>query len=252
MPNFRITLEYDGTEFEGWQLQPEGHRTLQGCLAQALERICGVGVQVTGSGRTDAGVHAEGQVASVRLETRLSPAELLLALNGNLPRDMAAVAAELVADDFDARRSALSKHYRYRIWNGALRSPLRARYAAWVPQALDLDAMRRAAASLVGEHDFASFQAAGSRVAGTRRRLFRLELLGSPGGEIAIEVEGSGFLRHMVRNVVGTLIEVGRGRRSPLAIPEILAARDRSQAGPTAPAKGLVLVGVAYPGARSQ
>ena len=247
MPNFRITLEYDGTEFEGWQLQPEGHRTVQGCLVQALERICGGDVQVTGSGRTDAGVHAEGQVASARIESRLSAGELLRALNGNLPRDMAAIAVDVVPGDFDARRTAISKLYRYRIWNGPIRSPLRARRATWVPQRLDLDAMRRAAAELVGEHDFASFQAAGSSVVGTRRRLFRVEVSGDPGGEISIEVDGSGFLRHMVRNIVGTLVEVGQGRRPSDAIPRILAARDRSEAGPTAAAGGLVLVRVEYP-----
>jgi tRNA pseudouridine38-40 synthase len=249
MPRFRITLEYDGTDFEGWQFQPGGRRTVQGCLAQVLERICDRPVRVTGSGRTDSGVHAEGQVASVRVETRLGAAELQRALNGNLPRDVAVVAVEVVPDDFDARRSATSKLYRYRIWNGGIRSPLRARYSTWVPQRLDLDAMRRAAAPLVGEHDFASFQAAGSDVSGgSRRRLLRVDVCGDSGGEVSIEVEGSGFLRHMVRNIAGTLIEVGQGRRAAEAISEVLAARDRSRAGPTAPPEGLALLRVDYPG----
>jgi len=245
---FRITLEYDGTDFSGWQLQPEGQRTIQGCLARALERICGQPVQVTGSGRTDSGVHAEGQVASARFDTHLGAAELRDALNGNLPRDLAVTSVEVVADEFDPRRSATSKLYRYCIWNGPIRSPLRARYSTWVPQRLDLDAMRRAAGPLVGEHDFASFQAAGSNVVGDkRRRLLRLEVEGDPGGEVSIDVEGSGFLRYMVRNIVGTLVEVGQGRRPAEAISEILAARDRSRAGRTAPPEGLMLVRVDYP-----
>jgi tRNA pseudouridine38-40 synthase len=247
MPNFKLVLEYDGTDFEGWQVQPGASRTVQGVLADALERITGEAVRVTGAGRTDSGVHAEGQVASVRPETRLDAGELARALNGNLPRDVAVRAAVEVPDAFDARRCALSKLYVYRIWNGGQRSPLRARRALTVQQPLDVAAMARAGAHLVGEHDFSSFQATGSDVVSPVRRLTRLEVLGASGEEIRLEVEGGGFLRHMVRNIAGTLIEVGKGWRAAESLPALLAARDRGQAGDTAQARGLTLVRVDYP-----
>lgn len=247
MGHFRLVLEYDGSGFEGWQVQPGEHRTVQGELIAALERISKGRVRVTGAGRTDTGVHAEGQVAGVRADTRLTPQELQRALNGLLPSDLAVLAAEAVSDTFDARRGAVSKLYRYRIWNGPSRSPLRASRALHVPQPLDLDAMRRAAAVLEGLHDFASFQAAGSTVECTERLLGRCELLGEPGGELVLECEGSGFLRHMVRNIAGTLLEVGLGRRTAESMGALLEARSRDLAGPTAAAHALTLVRVDYP-----
>jgi tRNA pseudouridine38-40 synthase len=237
-------LEYDGREFEGWQVQAGSHRTVQGVLLQALEQVTGRPARVTGAGRTDAGVHAEGQVASVRVETGLEPGALERALNGVLPRDVAIVSLARAPDGFDARRCARSKLYRYRVWNAPSRSPLRAWRSLFVPRPLDLEAMRRAGRSLVGEHDFSSFRAAGSAVQSSVRTLTRLEILGEPGGEILLEFEGDGFLRHMVRNLVGTLLEVGRGRREAASMPRLLAALDRTQAGPTAPAHGLYLVRV--------
>lgn len=246
MRTFRFILEYDGTDFAGWQSQRGSLRTVQDCLADALERITGSQVRVTGSGRTDSGVHAAAQVASCRMETRLETGELQRALNATLPHDLAVLQVDPVADDFDPRRGARSKLYRYRIWNGGTRSPLRTRRATWVPEPLDLDAMRRAAVALEGTHDFASFQAAGSDVASTVRTLSRIELRGQSGAEIEIDFEGTGFLRYMVRNLTGTLLEIGRGRRSPEDIPRILAACDRSQADRTAPAAGLTLVRVDY------
>ena len=244
---FCITLEYDGTEFAGWQRQAQGERTVQACLEAALAEVVGQPASVRGSGRTDAGVHALGQVASVLLETRLAPDELGRALNAKLPRDMAVLGLRLAPDDFDALRSARGKLYRYSIWNGPERSPLRARRFAFVPTPLDLAAMRRAAAGLVGEHDFAVFQAAGSNVQTTTRQLRRLDVLGEQAGEIQLEAEASGFLRHMVRNLAGTLIEIGQGRRAADSMGALLGSRDRSQAGPTAPAQGLALVRVEYP-----
>lgn len=248
MANYRIVLEYDGADFEGWQVQPRGARTVQGCVQAAFEKLSGGRpVAVTGAGRTDAGVHAEGQVANARLETALSPGELLRALNGNLPRDVAVRACEIAPDDFDARFAARSKLYVYRIWNRGQRSPLRRRRAMTVQQPLDVGAMGAAAAELVGRHDFASFQAAGSDVKTTERTLTRLDVQGAAGGEIRLEVEGSGFLRHMVRNLAGTLLEVGKGLRPADSMPALLAARDRTLAGPTAHAHGLTLVRVDYP-----
>lgn len=246
MKSYRLVLEYDGSRFEGWQLQPGEHRTVQGVLGSALERLASGSARITGAGRTDSGVHAEGQVACVRVDTRLTPDELQRALNGLLPSDVAVLSAEAAPAGFDARRDAISKLYRYRIWNGARRSPLRAARALEVRGRLDLPAMRTAASALVGEHDFASFQAAGSDVGCSVRRLSRCEILGQAGGDLEIECEGSGFLRHMVRNIAGTLIEVAQGRRAADSIGALLAARSRSLAGPTAAAHGLTLVRVDY------
>ncbi|MDH3212331.1 MAG: tRNA pseudouridine(38-40) synthase TruA [Myxococcales bacterium] len=246
MPTFRLTLEYDGRDFAGWQVQPGVTRTVQGALESAFERVTGQRVRVIGSGRTDAGAHAEGQVASVRLETALAPAALQRALNGVLPVAVAVRAAELAPEGFDARRAARSKLYRYAIWNGPIRSPLRAARAWDVRPPLDAAAMGRAARAFLGTHDFASFQAAGSAVRTTVRTLTRFELEGCTRGEIFLWVEGDGFLRHMVRTLVGTLAEVGRGRRPERAMAAILATRERRSAGPTAPAGGLTLVRVDY------
>jgi tRNA pseudouridine38-40 synthase len=246
VPTFRLALEYDGTDFAGWQSQAEGQRTVQATVAAALAEIAGVPVRVTGAGRTDAGVHAEGQVAAAAFETRLDPATLLRALNAHLPRDVAVIACALARDGFDPRREATGKLYRYAVWNGAAPSPLRRRRFHHVPFPLDLAAMKDAAAHLVGRHDFASFQAAGSGVVDTVRTLVRVDVAGAAGAEIHFSLEGEGFLRHMVRNVVGTFLEIGAGRRPAGSLPELLAARDRTRAGPTAPAHGLILVRVDY------
>lgn len=246
MPTFRLTLEYDGSEFAGWQSQAQGERTVQATLAAALAEIAGEPVRVTGAGRTDAGVHAEGQVAAAVLETRLDAATLLRAVNAHLPRDVAVVGCALARDGFDPRREATGKLYCYAVWNAQVASPLRRRRFHHVPAPLDVAGMKEAAAHLVGRHDFASFQATGSGVTDTVRTLTRVELAGAAGAELAFSFEGDGFLRHMVRNVVGTLLEVGAGRRPPGSLPELLAARDRTRAGPTAPARGLTLVRVDY------
>jgi tRNA pseudouridine38-40 synthase len=246
MPNFRLLVEYEGATFEGWQVQAAGARTVQGCLAEAVLKITGQSVVVTGSGRTDAGVHAEGQVASFEAETELTPERLHRALNGVLPREIVVRQVELAPAGFDALRGARRKLYRYRIWNGEARSPLRATRHHHVPQRLDLEAMQRAAPALLGEHDFSCFRAAGSSVKTNVRTLYRVELAGEPGGEISLDVEGSGFLRYMVRNIAGTLLEVGLGRRSPESLPGLIEKRNRDLAGPTAPAHGLTLVTVDY------
>ncbi len=247
MQSFRLLLEYDGRDFKGWQIQPGAKRTVQRCLEEAVERICGRADSLIGSGRTDSGVHAQGQVVSLRVDTPLDAGQFQRALNGNLPRDIVVLSVEAVPRDFDARRHAVSKCYRYTVWNARLRSPLRAARSAHIPVPLDVEAMLKAAERLEGEHDFACFRAAGSDVESTIRSLYRAEVRGRAGEEIVFEFNGSGFLRHMVRNIVGTLVEVGRGARSPESIEALLASRNRAEAGPTAPAEGLVLVAVSYP-----
>ena len=241
---FRLVLEYEGSGFEGWQVQAEGSRTVQGELESAVEHICGDRVRVMGSGRTDSGVHAEGQVASMRVDTDLPVPKLRRALNGVLPDDIVVLDLQQVPEPFDARRDATSKLYRYSVWNGPQRSPLRASRALRLERPLDLEAMRRAAADLVGVHDFAVFQAAGSEVKTSVRELLQVDVLGRSGAAVDFFFEGTGFLRHMVRILVGTLLQVGAGRRAPDSIPALLATRDRSQAGPTVPANGLTLVRV--------
>lgn len=247
MPRFRLVLEYDGAELAGFQAQPDPRRTVQGLLTGAAERITGAPARVRGAGRTDAGVHAEAQVATLEAETEHAPGTLLRALNGVLPADVAVREVAPALPDFDPQRWARSKVYRYQVWNGRGRSPLRRQRWARCERPLDVAAMRGAAGHLVGEHDFACFQAAGSNVRTTVRTLYRLDIEADPAGEIVLVLEGSGFLRHMVRNIAGTLLEVGQGRRSGDGLPELLAGRDRRRAGPTAPAHGLTLAEVRYP-----
>jgi tRNA pseudouridine38-40 synthase len=243
---FRLVVEYNGRDFEGWQIQAgeRAARTIQGVLTEAVESVTGYSASVRGAGRTDAGVHAFGQVASVRVVTAMSAAALAQALNGRLPQDIAICASDEVPGDWDALRAARHKHYRYQIWNGARRSPLRADRFYWLRDPLSLDRMREAARVFVGKHDFASMGAAGSSVKTTIRTITGLRVAGRSGDEIRIDVEGEGFLRHMVRNLAGTLIEIGRGRWEVDRAAAILAAKDRSQAGPTAPARGLALISV--------
>jgi tRNA pseudouridine38-40 synthase len=246
VPNFRLTLEYDGAAFEGWQVQSSPHRTIQGELGVAIARVTGTQVQTVGASRTDAGVHAEGQVASVAIATDLKPEVLQRALNGTLPADAAVVDLQRAPDDFHARYSARAKLYRYQVWNRPTRSPLRAGRFLAVRRQLDVAAMSKAAEAFVGPHDFAALQGAGSEVECTVRTVAQLQIDADSEGAIAFSVEGDGFLRHMVRNLVGTLLEVGSGRRPIESMAELLAGGDRRRAGPTAPAHGLTLVRVFY------
>ena len=243
---FRLVLEYDGRDFEGWQIQAGERfaRTVQGVVLDALESVTRQEARVRGAGRTDAGVHAMGQVASVRVVTDLSPHALARSLNGFFPRDLAIREIAEVPAEWDALREARGKHYRYQIWNGACRSPLRIERFHWLREPLGVDRMREAASAFVGTHDFAALQGAGSVVQTSVRTLQALRVEGLPGDEIMFDVEGEGFLRHMVRNLAGTLIEIGRGRWEASRAAEILASLDRQQAGPTAPAQALVLVEV--------
>ena len=248
MPRFKLVLEYDGAGFHGWQLQ-SGMRSVQGVVESALEEVLRLPVRVFAAGRTDAGVHAAGQAAHLDAPERMRPEALRRALNAVLPRDVAVLAFEPAAPDFDARRDAVAKRYVYRILNRVQPSPLRRARTWHLRRALDVDAMGLAAAPLLGTHDFAAFQGApggGKEGSDTRRSLTRLEATRS-GDEVFVVAEGRSFLRHMVRNLVGTLVEVGRSRRAAEDVPEVLRSGDRSRAGPTAPAHGLCLEWVAYP-----
>jgi tRNA pseudouridine38-40 synthase len=256
--HIRLLVEYDGTGLCGWQRQANGP-TVQGHLEAALARLLTHEVAVVGASRTDAGVHARGQVASFRTERAIPLHGVRRGLNALLPPAIAIVEASEVADDFHPRFSATGKHYRYLVLTRADRSP-RWRDRAWHhPAPLDRDAMREAAAALIGEHDFAAFRAAGCTATRTVRRIDRIEIGDLPcemAGDLpgdahpllAFDVVGNAFLRNMVRIVVGTLVEVGAGRRPVGQVAEILASKDRTRAGITAPAKGLELVSVRYDG----
>ena len=276
MPVFKITLAYDGAEFCGWQRQPE-QRTVQGELERAWQEITGEAIRVVGASRTDAGVHAAGQAASVESTTELAPEVLVGGLNAKLPEDVGVRAVEIAPAGFHATHDARRKRYRYLIYNDH-RRPIFARGVAWhIPAALDAAAMQAAALHLVGTHDFVSFQSAGSERESTVRTIFAAEVTASsapasgrgsgsagvdlknpraePGAEgsddeasalVAIEVEGDGFLYNMVRTIAGTLVEVGRGRRAPEWVAEVIEAKSRAAAGQTAPPHGLTLLWVAY------
>ncbi len=246
MRTIRLLLQYDGTDFVGWQRQESGE-SVQGLLETALERIEGRHVTVHGAGRTDAGVHALGQVASVRLESPLDVATLGRALNANLPEAIRVMDVVAVADDFHARFSATSKTYEYRIWNGDACPPFVRLYTWHIPHALDVGAMRRASEALLGTRDFAVFQGAGAVVQTTVRTItaadWRDEAADQP---VVFTISGDGFLRHMVRSIVGTLVEVGRGWRPADEIARLLDSGARHDVGRTAPAAGLFLLRVGY------
>ncbi len=243
--NFKLKLEYDGTGLAGWQRQPD-RPTVQGHLEDVFFKLTGQKVSVIGAGRTDAGVHALGQAAHFKAKTRLTPAELLRGANALLIRRIAVLSLEEAPLDFHARYHARSKVYDYDLYLAPVRSAMKRRFSWHIPSELDLKAMARALKFLEGEHDFASFQSTGSSVESTVRCLFEVNLAAGPDGLVRITLEGNGFLRHMVRAIVGTLVEVGRSRITPEEFQRILEARDRSLAGITAPAHGLCLREVKY------
>jgi tRNA pseudouridine38-40 synthase len=245
VPVVKLVIEYDGTRYVGWQVQPNGP-SIQAELERALATLRKEPVRVTAAGRTDAGVHALGQVVSFPEPRPLPEKAYVLGLNALLPGDVAVRAASLEGEGFDARRSARGKRYRYRIENGPTRAPL-SRHVAWQHfRRLDVGAMRDAAARLTGRHDFGAFQAADCACAHAVRELRRLDVAGEAGGRIDVVAEATAFVKHMVRNLVGTLVEVGLGRRAPSSMEPLLASRDRTKAGPTAPPQGLCLEEVFY------
>jgi tRNA pseudouridine38-40 synthase len=248
VPLYRVTLAYDGTDFLGWQLQrPGGGRTVQGVLEEALARLAGdARVAVAGAGRTDAGVHALGQVASFDLPRDIEAGELQRALNGLLPEDVRVLEAVPAPPGFHARKSAVSKVYRYELDCGGVPLPQRRRSAGYVPFPLDEGAVRETAALYLGRHDFASLASAGGSAKTTVRTVARSEARFA-GGTLVYEVEADGFLRKMVRSMVGGLIAAGRGAASAAELARALDARDRRAWPPPAPACGLTLVRVDYP-----
>jgi len=242
---FKLTMEYDGTDFCGWQRQKED-RTVQETIETAVEAMVGDPVSVAGSGRTDSGVHALRQTASFSCDTRLDAETLQRGLNSLLPDDVVIIGCREMDAEFHARYSARSKMYRYRILNRRIPEALGRRYAWHIKRPLSVDRMSAAASLLQGTQDFKAFEGAGSPRSHTVRTVSRANWRQASNGYLVFEIEADGFLRFMVRNIVGTLVEVGSGKRAPEDITTILLSRDRSQGGPTAPAHGLFLVEVRY------
>jgi tRNA pseudouridine38-40 synthase len=249
MRYFKLIIAYDGTDFHGWQMQ-SNKPTIQGEIINVLRRITEENVQLHGAGRTDAGVHALGQIGSFRTQSTLSASEFQRALNALLPPTIRIVAAEEVGPDFNARWSARGKIYRYRLYRGKVVPPMLWRYVLHYPFPLDEAAMRDAAARFVGMHDFASFAAStGSeeddKERSTEREIYATELLRSADDEeLVFTVRGRSFLRYMVRKIVGTLLDVGRGKLKPDDIDRLYELKDRSKSGPTVPPQGLCMVSV--------
>ena len=243
--NYKLIIQYDGTRYDGWQRQGNTENTIQGRIEEVLSRMVQAPVEVQGAGRTDAGVHALGQVASVFLDTDASEDEICRYLNQYLPEDIGVAEVRQAADRFHARLNASGKVYRYRIGTGAYKNVFERKYYYPLGKQLDVAGMRAAAAILAGEHDFKSFCSNKRMKKSTVRRLQRIDIR-EKAGEIEITYEGDGFLYNMVRILTGTLIEVGQGKRSPDSMKEILVGRNRKLAGYTAPARGLVLAEVKY------
>ncbi len=246
MRNIRLLLEYDGTRYHGWQRQKNA-LTIQEVLETALARLAGDAMKLHGSGRTDAGVHALGQIANFHTLSHIPLQAFHAGLNSLLPPDIAVLEAAEVPPEFHARKSALSKTYEYRILNRPNRSPLHHHYGWWLAAPLDLDAMAAAAALLAGEHDFSAFRASGSGNLNPVRRISAARWQTHPaGGWLRFTVTANGFLRGMVRSLVGTMVEIGKGKAAPELLTELLTSGKRRLAGPTAPPQGLYLVEVVY------
>jgi tRNA pseudouridine38-40 synthase len=243
--NFKLIIEYDGTNYSGWQRQAQ-EPTVQAEIERALALMTRTTVTLIGAGRTDAGVHALGQVANFRCETRLEPEAILKGLNGLLPGDIAIRDCRQVPDGFHARHDAKSKVYHYRILNRDMRAAVDRAYAWFIHRPLDLNAMRRATGVLLGRRDFKAFESTGSPRAHTLRNILATDWVQGEDRRLTFWIEADGFLRCMVRNIVGTLVAVGLGKLEPNDVEAILEARDRKRAGATAPARGLFLMEVKY------
>jgi tRNA pseudouridine38-40 synthase len=245
LKNFKLTIEYDGTRYHGWQRQPNGS-SIQQTIENAIETMTRQEISLIGSGRTDAGVHAQGQTANFKCETRLAPDEIQRGLNSLLPDDIVIRQCQTVHPEFHSRYDVQSKRYRYWILNQALPSAIGRQYSWWIRSPLDISAMQQAADIIMGEHDFKAFEAAGSPRSHTRRRVMQACWERRTRGRITFDITADGFLRYMVRNIVGTLVSVGLHKITPEQFRKILNALDRSQAGTTAPPHGLFLLEVNY------
>lgn len=244
MRNIKLTIEYDGTNYCGWQIQANAI-SIQALIEKALRKILHKNIKVTSASRTDSGVHAKGQVANFNTNSKLSLKEIKKALNGNLPKDIRVVAISNVKKDFNAQFSAKSKLYRYAIYNREDNSPFFDRFSIHIPLRLNIKKMKKASSFLLGRHDFSSFKGAKGTTKTSIRNIKRV-CLNKSKDFIFIDIESDGFLYNMARNIAGTLIEIGREKIAPLDMLKILSFRDRTKAGPTAPAKGLTLIKVKY------
>jgi tRNA pseudouridine38-40 synthase len=245
MRNIKLLIEYDGTNYQGWQVQPKGS-TLQGMIEEKLAHLTGETIHLVGSGRTDAGAHAFNQVAHFKTQSRMDVRSIQRALNSLLPPDIVIQGAEEVEESFHARKQSKSKVYEYRILNRDLRSAFHRGYAWHIPKKLNFKEMKKATRNLIGEHDFSSFRSVGSPTRTAVRRVIRAEWKRGRDGLIRFEIEANGFMKQMVRAMVGTLVDVGKGKISSEEFRQILDSRNRKKAGPTAPAHGLFLKEVKY------
>mgnify|MGYP002868992738 CR=1 FL=1 len=245
MRNIRLLLQYEGTKYQGWQRQQSTDHTIQGKLETLLSKMCKETIEIQGSGRTDAGVHALGQVANFHTNSEMTVEEMQTYMNTYLPEDIAVLQVTEAGPRFHSRLNASGKHYIYRVINSGIPDVFLRRYAIRVPEKLDLDAMRKAAAYLCGEHDFKSFTSSKKGKKSTVRRIDSIEIT-QEDTLLTFSFQGNGFLHHMIRILMGTLLEVGKGERSPESIPELLDAKNRELAGPLMPAKGLTLVEIFF------
>jgi tRNA pseudouridine38-40 synthase len=245
MRNIKVLIEYDGTNYQGWQVQAKGP-TIQGILEEKLSLLTGEPIRLFGSGRTDSGVHALGQVAHFKTQSQMDIHSIRKALNSLLPSDIVIKKVEEVGEDFHARKQSKSKLYEYRILNRELRSAFHHGYAWHIPQRLNLRKMREATQCLIGEHDFSSFRSVGTPTRTAVRKVIRAEWEKDRGEFLCFKIEATGFLKQMVRSIIGTLVEVGKGKMTVLEFRKILESKDRKKAGPTAPAHGLFLKEVKY------
>ncbi|MDG2467681.1 MAG: tRNA pseudouridine(38-40) synthase TruA [Pirellulaceae bacterium] len=244
----KMTVAYRGTHYCGWQIQ-NGQNSIQQELESAFRTVTGETVRMTASGRTDSGVHALGQVVSTAIRSEMECHQLLRALNGNTPFDISVLKVEEAVPRFHAIRDATKKSYRYRIQSGPVSDPIDQDFLWYVPFSLDVAAMQSGCEYLVGEHDFVCFQASGGATKSTIRTVFQCQIreaVSSPFRKLELDIEGSGFLYNMVRIIAGSLVEIGKGKRQPDWIAEIIQSKDRTKAGPTAPPQGLFLMNVDY------
>ncbi len=246
MRKLKLVIEYDGTAYCGWQRQAPGFSSVQQTIEEAIERIVQEKIKLLSAGRTDAGVHAIAQVAHFRTSTRLETRGLLLGLNSLLPPDISIKSIEDADAEFHSRYSAVSKVYLYRVLNSRTRSGLNRNYAWFVHEPLDIESMREAASYLRGRHDFSSFCGTNNETNTYERTVLDLDVRGAANEMVLFQIEANGFLKYMVRNIVGSLVHVGKGKLTPDRIKIILESRDRTQAGPTAPPQGLFLMKVNY------